>query len=237
MDACGCAPPPGDGHNAALGFASIFDGRRADADLRRYRSRGPDRSTRMLLELLAPFRAPGGTLLDIGGGIGAIDQAFLAAGAARAVLVDGSAPYQARAREVAERAGTVERMQFMEGDFVRRAPELEAADVVTLDRVVCCYRDADALIGLSSARARRAYGLVLPRDRWFLPPAMAIFNVLSRLRRRAYRAYAHPNRRIDALVAESGLRPAAEARTLYWRVVVYERTGAGGRPTEPLPAG
>ena len=232
MDACGCESPGGDGPEAGPGFASIFDRRRADADLRRYRRRGPDRATQLLLDLLAAYRVPGATLLDIGGGIGAIDQAFLAAGASRAVLVDGSTAYQAAARDEAERVRTADRMRFVQGDFVRRAPEVEAVEVVTLDRVVCCYGDVEALVGLSSERARRAYGLVLPRDRWFLPPAIAFLNLVERVRRRPYRGYAHPNQRIDALAAASGLRPIAEAFTFYWRVVVYERP-----PAEATPAG
>ena len=44
----------------------------------------------MLLELLAPYRSTGSTVLDIGGGIGIIDQELLRAGAGHAVLVDGS---------------------------------------------------------------------------------------------------------------------------------------------------
>ena len=43
--------------------------------------------------------------------------------------------------------------------------EIEAADVVTLDRVICCYPDMEALVGRSAERALRLYGLVHPRDR------------------------------------------------------------------------
>ena len=216
MDACGC---PED-------FASIFDRRTAESDRDRFRRHGPDRTTRMLLDLLRPTSGPGATLLDIGGGIGAIDQAFLRDGGARAVLVDGSAPYQQVAREVAERAQVIDRIEFLQGDFVRRAADVGPADVVTLDRVVCCYPNADTLVRLSAERARRAYGLVLPRDRWFFRVGVALINVAYRLRRRGYRAFAHSNARIDALVAAAGLSRRAEARTFLWRVVVYERVAA-----------
>jgi hypothetical protein len=33
----------------------------------------------------------------------------------------------------------------------------------------------------------------------------------------------HPNARVDALAAEAGFRPTAEATTLAWRVVLYAR--------------
>lgn len=212
MDACGCD-----------GFASIFDRRTAAHDLRRYRKDGPDRTTRMLLDLLRPSVDASTTVLDVGSGIGIVDQELLRAGAAHAVLVDGSAAYLEVARDEARRAGLLDRVDIVEGDFVRRAGEVAEADIVTLDRVICCYPDADALVAASAARARRFYGVVLPRDRWVTRAVLRLVNAWYRLRGRAYRAYAHPNARIDGLASDAGLRLRAETGTFIWRVAVYER--------------
>ena len=114
-------------------------------------------------------------------------------------------------------------MTFVDGDFVALAPAIGEADVVTLDRVVCCYPDADALVSASTAKAKRLYGLVLPRDRWYVRWAVGLDNLRYRIKRRAYRANAHANARIDEMTLASGLRPCAEAFTLVWRVVLYSR--------------
>src|SRR5207249_9139418 len=111
--------------------------------------------------------------------------------------------------------------------FVKRAREIDGADIVTLDRVVCCYPDAAALVGLSAAKASWLYGLVLPTDRWLVRFALRLTNLGYWLRRKAYRTYAHPNARIDELVEAQGLQPHSEARTFFWRVVVYDRAVAG----------
>lgn len=214
-DGCGCD-----------GFASIFDPRTARRDRDRYRRHGPDRTTRMLLELLKPYHASGATLLDIGGGIGVVDLELLRAGAARAVLVDGSAAYLEVASQQAREAGLVDRIEFVAGDFVLRAETIEAADIVTLDRVVCCYPDLASLVGLSAARARRVYGLVLPRDRWLARLAVAVSNAWFRVRRKPYRGFVHPTAQVDAIAAGHGFRPRTERTTLFWRVVVYDRAGA-----------
>jgi len=177
----------------------------------------------MLLDLLAPYRSAGATVLDIGGGIGIIDQELLRAGAGHAVLVDGSTAYLEVARQEARRLNLLDRIEFVEGDFVRRAAAIDPADIVTLDRVVCCYPDAEALVGLSSARARTVYGLVLPRDRRLVRIGFRLENLWFRLRRSAYRAYVHPTARVDAIVAANGLRVISERRTAFWRVVVYDR--------------
>jgi magnesium-protoporphyrin O-methyltransferase len=216
MDACGCDD-----------FASIFDRRTAEHDRDRYRRKGPDRTTRMLLDMIRPYGVGGSTLLDVGGGIGVIDSELLRAGAGHAVLVDASPAYLDVARQEARQANLLDRIEFVHGDFVRRATEIDAADIVTLDRVVCCYPDAEALVGSSAARARKVYGLVLPRDLWIVRVAIRILNLGSRIRRRAYRAYAHPNSRIDQLVAAAGLRPTSEGATFFWRVVVYDRATSG----------
>ena len=214
MDACGCSS-----------FAAIFDRRSAERDLTRYRRAGPDTSTRMLLDMLRGVGIHGATILDVGAGIGVIDHELLRAGAGRAVLVDGSSESLAVARQEGRERHALDRMDFVDGDFVAVAGGIEAADIVTLDRVVCCYPDADALVAASAARARSWYGLVLPRDRAFLRIGLRILNAWYRLRGRAYRGYAHSNARVDAVVAAAGLRPVTEARTTVWRVVLYGRAG------------
>ena len=218
MDSCGCEPQ---------GFASMFDRRNAEDDRDRYRRKGPDRTTRMLLELLAPYRAASSTVLDIGGGIGIIDQELLKTGIGNAVLVDGSTASLAVAREEARRLDLSDRMEFVEGDFVKLAAAIEPADIVTLDRVVCCYPDAEALIGGSAARVRTVYGLVLPRDRFMVRIAIRLENLWFRLQRKAYRAYVHPTARVDEIVAANGLQPRAQRQTIFWRVIVYDRGAAG----------
>jgi SAM-dependent methyltransferase len=212
MDACGCDD----------GF-EIFDEKSAEADLERYRRHGPDATTALLLDMIRERGVSGASVLDIGGGVGVIDHELLRAGAGHAVLVDASAPAVGAARGEARRRATLDRIEFVDGDFVSRASEVDVADIVTLDRVICCYPDVESLVRLSATRARSLYGLVLPRDRPFLRWALPLLNGWFRLRRIRYRTFLHPNGHVDALVEAAGLQPAREERTFIWRVVLYER--------------
>jgi SAM-dependent methyltransferase len=211
-DACGCE-----------GFDSMFDRRRAEDDRDSYRRDGPDATTRMLLGLIRRYGVAGSSILDIGGGIGVIDLELLREGAGHAVLVDASESSLRVAREEARRANALDRFELVAGDFVREAANIDSADIVTLHRVVCCYRDAEALVGLSSARAGTLYGLVLPRDRWFVRLGLRLINLKHIVLRQSFRVYAHSNRRIDRIVAANGLKPRVEVTTAVWRVVVYDR--------------
>jgi 2-polyprenyl-3-methyl-5-hydroxy-6-metoxy-1,4-benzoquinol methylase len=214
------------------GIERLFGDQMATRELRTYLRRGPDRTTRLLLDALRAEAArdsagsdgiEGASLLDIGGGVGAIPLALLAAGLRTATDVDASTAYLAVAREEAERRGYGDRVAYRHGNFVELADEIEPADIVTLDRVICCYHDMPALVGASVARARRLYGLVYPRDDWWTRAALAAGNAFFRLRRHPYRAFVHPTRQVDAIVRNAGLEQKTLHRGALWQVVVYAR--------------
>ena len=208
----------------AHGYDDQFDTAQAAKDLKRFRKEGPDPMTRALVNLLRASDLRDATLLDIGGGIGAIHHELLDSGARSAVHADASAPYIRTARDEAERRGHGERLEFVYGDFVAMAESIAPADVVTLDKVICCYADMEALVAASAARARRLYGAVFPRDRWFLRVGFRAMNLLQRMRRRAFRVYLHSPEAIDAAVRRQGLERRSVADTFVWRVAVYAAT-------------
>jgi SAM-dependent methyltransferase len=204
-------------------FAKLFDEREARHDLEAYRRSGPSAATRQLINLLTEAGVQGAELIDIGAGVGAIFNELLAAGAASALDVDYSQAFLEAAREESARRGHAERVEFRFGDFVQLAPEIRSADVVTLDRVICCYPNARALIGLSAARARRLYGVVAPVDAWWTRAAAGLLNALMWLARRHMRFYVHRRALVDQLLATAGFAPITRQRAGVWEVAAYRR--------------
>jgi magnesium-protoporphyrin O-methyltransferase len=212
------------GGSCCQGVDEVFGEKTAQRDLRRYRKHGPSRQTRVLLDAIRGEGVEQVSVLDIGGGVGAIQQELLAAGAARATAVDASTAYLVAARGEAERRGTAARVTYRSGDFVAIAEDVEPADVVTLDRVICCYGDMEALVGRSADRARRVYGLVYPQDAWWVRLGIRTTNLGLRLGRRAFRAYAHRTAAVDAVARAHGLEPALRRRVgPIWQVALYTR--------------
>lgn len=205
------------------GVEMMFNQKSAVRELKQYRRKGPNRTTQMLIDALKTEGIEGMTLLDIGGGVGAIQHELLSAGVRSAANVDASAAYVAVAKEEAERRGHAGLVSYYHGDFIQLAPEIAPADIVTLDRVICCYDDMQALVGLSSARARNMYGLVYPRDTWWMKIRVAIENFVYRLVRNPFRSFVHPTDQVDAVVRSSGLRRRLYLKTFLWQVVVYAR--------------
>jgi magnesium-protoporphyrin O-methyltransferase len=177
----------------------------------------------MLIDALKAEGVQKMTLLDIGGGVGAIQHELLRAGASFVTYADASTAYLAAAREEAQRQGYADLVSFRHGDFVELATGIEPADIVTLDRVICCYHDMRALVGLSSERARKYYGAVFPRDTWCLKIGFAIANLVLRIQRNPFRIFLHPTRGVDAILRGNGLAQRFYRQTLFWQVVVYAR--------------
>jgi SAM-dependent methyltransferase len=208
---------------ACAGVEAQFDGRIARRDLRRYRRHGPARTTRILLDALADEGVGGATLLDIGGGVGAIPNELIRRGVEGVTVVDASPAYLEVARAESERQGNAGRITYHPGDFVELAPEVAPAAVVTLDRVICCYGDMDALVAAAAGRATRLLGAVFPRDTWWDRLGVSLVNLACRVRRSPFRAYVHPPAEIERVLAAAGLEPRFRRRTVVWEVVVYGR--------------
>jgi methyltransferase family protein len=203
---------------------SQFDRKRAARELKHYRAHGPvNPTTRAMIHLLRRAGVEGNTLLDIGGGVGAIQYDLLEGGAGEVTAVDASSAYQQAARAEAERRGVTARIQFQLGDFVALAPQVAAADIVTLDRVVCCYPDMEPLVRLSAERCRRLYALSYPRDRWPVRAVVSTENAFRRLFRNPFRSFVHSPSAMDRLLTSRGFKRRAALRTFAWETAVYER--------------
>ena len=209
------------------GVEEMFSERTARFDLRRYRRRGPSKQTRVLLDAIRREGIDGASVLDIGGGIGAIQQELLAAGAGRATAVEASPAYLRAAREEAERRGTIDRVTYQPGDFVAIADSIDSADVVTLDRVICCYHDMQRLVSRSGEKARFIYGAVYPREGWWTRLVVDAENVWFRLRGSPFRTFLHSPSDIDSVLMAQGLRRRTLRRTVGWEVAVYTRSNPG----------
>lgn len=202
---------------------SVFGPDRAAADLRRYRRRGPDPSTRLILEELRRLPLEGTTVLDVGGGIGVLGLELMAAGAQRVVEVEASNAFLEVSQQQFSERGWGNRLQAVLGDFATLGERTEVADLVTLDRVVCCYPDYEVLLGRACDHARKVLALSFPRNRWYVRASIALENLWRRLRGSSFRAFVHSPRRLAVVMERSGLQRVAERGTPFWVVEVFHR--------------
>ena len=210
----------------SCGCPNTFSSKNAEDDLKRYLKQGADGTTRALIDAVVAEGVDGATLLDVGGGIGAIQFELLGAGVARATSVDASEGYVEVARREAERRGLSERIDARFGDFVAIADELHAADLVTLDRVVCCYPNLPTLMRAVTSHSKRVVGLVYPRDTWWNRVAARGLAVWGWLTRDSTRWYLHEPGQVDGLLRSAGFVRREVKRSMIWQVVVYRKAAA-----------
>lgn len=203
---------------------NTFTEQEAKAELRNYRRQGPMHQTRLLLEAIRSLGLKNAGLLDIGGGIGAIHHELLGDVARQATHVDASSAYLKEAEQEAARRGHSGQVNFIHADFTEIASELPEADLVTLDRVVCCYPDFRRLLKAAAEHSQRALAFTYPRETWYMRFGLKVINFFQRLRRDPFRVFLHPVAEMDALLTREGFKRVSMRRLFVWEVALYQRT-------------
>ena len=220
------------------GIETYYNRKTVAKDLEKYRKDGPDKTTRILIDVLKAEDIKGSTLLDIGGGVGAIQHELLTAGVSKAINVEASKAFIEAAKEESERQGHADRVNHYHGNFVDLASSIPQADIVTLDKVICCYHDVQALVGLSSSLARRFYGVIYPEDTWRSKIEFALENFVHWIQRSSFRVFVHPTMVIDTMLRENGLEQVFYRKAGIWQIVIYSRKETliknGNQPTKKM---
>jgi 2-polyprenyl-3-methyl-5-hydroxy-6-metoxy-1,4-benzoquinol methylase len=210
-----CCPPKG--------YTSVFSKRAARRDARRYRKDGLDDIGEEMVAFLRERGVEGATVLEVGGGVGALQLELLKAGAAQATNLELSPEYEDAAAELAQEAGVAERVERRLGDLAADPGLAGEADAVLMHRVVCCYPDYDALVGAAAERARRYLVMSFPRPRVLIRLGMGAVNLGARLLRWEYRTWVHPPEAIVAAAERHGLALVGESSGRIWQVASLER--------------
>jgi hypothetical protein len=205
----------------------MFSARAARRALNRYRKKGLDALERDMLAGLSSGGLEGASVLEIGGGIGAIQVELLEAGAERGEVVELVEAYEPYAGELAREKGVDERTSFRIEDVLEDPRSVEPADVVVLNRVVCCSPDGVQLAGIAARLSTRTLALSFPRDRLLIRFGLRGMNAVMRLMRRSFRVFVHPRAALVGAAEAEGLTLASTGGSFAWEFVVLRRQPAG----------
>ena len=207
----------------ARGCDGIFGARFARRAAARYRKRGLDRTASRMVAFLERRGLDGATILEVGGGVGEIHLELLKRGAVRAVALELSEAYEEEAERLQHEAGVDGRVERRRHDLAADPAAVEAADVVVLHRVVCCYPDYERLLGAVADHARAAVVFSYPPRNAPSRLFVSAQNLLFRLLRKEFRVFTHPPSRMLAVLGDRGLRRTFEHHGLVWQVAALER--------------
>jgi len=201
----------------------MFKPRFARRSLRRYTSKGLDPLERRMVESAVEGGLEGARVLEIGGGIGAIQAELLGAGAERGEVVELVSAYEPYALELARKRGLEERTSFRVADVLDEPGNVEPAEVVVLNRVVCCSPDGIQLTAAAARLARRTLVLSFPRDTVWMRAGIGLLNGWFWLIGRSFRVFVHSRAALVAAAEAEGLTHERSGRGVAWEFAALRR--------------
>lgn len=205
------------------GYRWIFSERSAAAEAKRYRRSGLDSTSRRIVEFLKKEGVEGRSVLEVGGGIGAIQIELLKAGAARAVGIELTPTYEEAALGLLRDAGLEDRVERRIMDYAETASLVAAADIVIMNRVVCCYPDMPKLVGAAADHAQETLVLSFPRRTWWTRIGLRMGNLGLRVSRREFQVFLHRPASIIKTSERHGLRTVLDERGMFWTVAALRK--------------
>jgi 2-polyprenyl-3-methyl-5-hydroxy-6-metoxy-1,4-benzoquinol methylase len=202
----------------------VFTERFARKDAAHYRKHGLQRRAHLLLELVTNvLDVRGRRTLEGGAGTGALTIELARRGASSAAAVDAVPIAITSAKELANEFGVADRTQFIVGDFAD--PQLAAlpADLVILDRVLCCYPDWRGLLGNAVKRAQHVVALTYPADTRISRLAVRAVNALQAMFRRHFRLQFHSPDMMLGMLRQHGFAQIQKHRYWTWEIAVASR--------------
>ena len=179
------------------------------------------------MDLLKERGVQGLTLLEVGGGVGAIEIELLKAGLASAVSVELTPTYEESAVELLREAGFEDRVERRVMDFVDAAAEVGAADIVVMNRVICCYPDMPRLAGAAADHARETLVMSFPKERWWTRVVVWMINAGMAITRREFQIFLHPESEIWATGESHGLKRSTSRPGIFWEIAAMSRVIEG----------
>ena len=198
-------------------YDDVFTSKYARRTAKSLRASGLNDTATKMADFVTEQGVDGATVLEIGGGVGGLHMELLHRGASYATNFELSTAYEAEATRLLTESGLADRVSRRNGDVVADRAAVPLADIVVLHRVVCCYPDFAALLGVAADRARRLLVFSYPRPRLLTRTETVVENLGYAVRRRAFRTFVHsPEAMLDVL-DEHGHKAVSDGWNLRWQ--------------------
>ena len=201
----------------------FFDKKTADKKYRQYLKKGPSRVTSKIIQQLEKQTIEGTTMIDVGGGIGALQWWFLANGGTKTTDIDASTGYLQQARNHAEENGWSAKASFVTGDCTEAYDQLDQPDYITLDKVVCCYPNYKEILESTCDKSEGYVSLSYPMD-GFVSETINWFSAMFlKLKNNSFQPYVHPVSEIRKVFNQKGYKRVAHQLAFPWHVETYKK--------------
>jgi SAM-dependent methyltransferase len=191
-----------------------------------YKTAGLSSSSRLLLDSIIERGLVGRSLAELGCGPGGFAVESLKHGASASVGIDLSPEMIKAANQLADSLGMSDRAKFIVGNAAD--VHIPTSDIVVLDKMLCCFPDAEAILKNAMAACNETVAFVVPRDQglFLIPLRIGVYfkNLVERIRgKKVGWLYLHSLGRIDSMIQTSGFIYKKRAPSGFWLVFTYSK--------------
>ncbi len=200
-----------------------FFSKRSRSYARSFRKGKLEKIQRYLIDEIKKESLKGKTILDIGCGVGKLHLTLLQNGAESAVGVDMSEEMLSRARSFALKFGVESKVSYRQGDFMAIASTVSSAEIILLDKVICCYEDLNGLITASADKTKTLYALTFPANNLLTKFLFKAEIAIAKLVRAGFRPYWHDWSIVSQLLAQRGFVLVSSTSQIMWQAALFKR--------------
>lgn len=202
----------------------MFNAERVQRTAREYLQNGLDPRAAKLASFVAAHSHHPASVLDVGCGTGGLHQELLRRGVVQqAIGVDASEAAIAAARANAETLHLTDAIAYSQRDFAQDPDGFAPADVVVMDRVICCYPYLQSLLGAAAARARQLLVISFPYDDWWVRWPFRALDAALTLIGSGYHPFLHPLAEVIRVAEDAGMTPIQQDRHRIWGIIAFTR--------------
>jgi len=192
-----------------------------------FRRKGPDKPSARLIGALCNLGVESKTVLDIGCGVGSVHLSLLRNGAHSAVGVEISEGMLVHARKLAAESGFASRVRYVRGDFLESNDAVGMADIVVMDKVLCCHELPEPLLRNAALHSEDLLGVSYPRNGVMAKIAFHTLNRIGKWLRWSFHPFYHDPATVDRTLVDVGFREVFSDITVIWQIKVFSRKGGG----------
>ncbi len=205
------------------GYRHLFNTKEANGKLKKYLKNGTNAVATRLVDALVSDGVDEQTVIDVGCGIGVLYVELIERGAKSATGVEISDGYEKTARRLLEQKGISDQVTRVTLDFAEAGDSVAPADLVVLDRVVCCYPDWEKLLTSVTEHSTGRVAFSFPRETLLSRLSLTFFNLYLSLRRVDFKAFVHPIDEMLALMEANGFTQTFDTHSPQWRGVIFQK--------------
>lgn len=206
-------------------ISCCFD-KRAQKHRRNFERSKYSGTSKLIMKYLDEDGINGHSVLEVGCGVGGVCLELIGKGASSTTGIDISPEMISTAKKLSESKGYSDKASFVVGDAAKLP--LPASHIVILDRVICCYPNAEELLGNSLASCLATYVISYPRDdglwRFLLPVVTSIAKGVMKLIGLKPFFFLHSTRKLREYINLRGFQEVFMKSMGPWSLIIYKKT-------------